>query len=469
MWSIQGRAIVRERRRMLVRARPGVEALEAIRLLTTNAVLRWNTIALDAVANDVRPGFGDQAGPTRTSRALAIVQLAVFDAVNSIVRQYTPYLVQRRFISTASKDAAVAQAAHDTLSALYPKQKAKFDAALKATLDAVPDGPRQNRACAAGHFAASMILAARAHDGSNKTMAYTATAAPGRFMVFPGEPPALGPQWGEVRPFAIQSPHQFLVTPPPALNSVAYADAYNEVKNYGGDGVNTPTLRTPEQTLIGKFWAYDGTPGLGTPPRLYNQIAQVLARQQGMDVMQDARLFALVNMAMADSGIACWACKYQFDFWRPVRGIRQVGPNGENLDDGNPLTTADPNWTPLGAPATNATGGKMNFTPPFPAFDSGHATFGAALFETLKDVIGRDNVTFILVSDEYNGKNRDADGTIRPLISRTFHSFGAAAEENGQSRIYLGIHWKFDKVEGIKEGTAIADYAFASFLRPLRR
>ncbi len=435
--------------------------------MTSNAVLRWNAVALDAVATDAMPGYGDQAGPTRTSRALAIVQLAVFDAVNSIDRRYTPYLMRRQFPRGSSIRAAVGEAAHDTLVRLYPKQSAKFDAALSKELAAITNEPAERLGLAAGQLAASRILAARADDGSNKTMTYQVALRPGAFYVYPGETAALTPQWGDVKTFAMKSARQVHPNPPPALNSLAYATAYQEVKDYGGDGVTTPTKRTAEQTVIGKFWGYDGTPGLGTPPRLYNQITRVLATQEKMDLTQDARLFALVNMAMADSGVSCWACKYDFAYWRPIRGIRQVGPAGEDLNDGNTLTTADPTWTPLGAPCTNCAPGQTNFTPPFPAFDSGHATFGAAMFETLKNVIGRDKVTFTITSDEYNGKNRDLDGTIRPLIPRTFRSFSQATEENGQSRIYLGIHWSFDKVEGIKGGRAIADYVFSNYLRPL--
>jgi hypothetical protein len=259
----------------------------------------------------------------------------------------------------------------------------------------------------------------------------------------------------------------FMAPPPPALTSAEYAAAYDEVKRLGGDGVTTPTERTPEQTEIALFWAYDGTPGLGTPPRLYNQITQVIARQTGNTLEENARLFALVNIAMADAGCAAWATKYTYNVWRPIRGIRQQDPSGHPLDDGNPLTQADPTWTPLGAPCTNCPPGKTGFTPPFPAYTSGHATFGAAAFQTLARFYGRDDIKFTFMSDEYNGVNHDVDGTIRKLKTRTFTSFSQAAEENGQSRIYLGIHWAFDKTAGIKQGNAIANYAFEHFLEPV--
>jgi len=232
------------------------------------------------------------------------------------------------------------------------------------------------------------------------------------------------------------------------------------VQAYGGDGIVTPTVRSAEQTEIGTFWAYDGTPSLCAPPRLYNQIAMHIARQMHTDTVDMARLLALVNTAMADAGIAAWESKYYYGFWRPVTGIREsdagTGPSG--LGDGNPLTVGDPQFTPLGAPASNLIG--PNFTPPFPSYPSGHATFGGAVFQTLRRFYRTDKIAFTLVSDEYNGSTRDRAGNLRPLRPRSFRTLSEAEEENGQSRIYLGIHWAFDKTEGINQGRRIADYVF---------
>lgn len=184
--------------------------------------------------------------------------------------------------------------------------------------------------------------------------------------------------------------------------------------------------------------------------------------------MQLARLFALVNVAMADSGVAIWESKFHYDFWRPVGGIREAsqgtGPGGAG--DGNPSTTADPKFTPLGAPASNLTG--PNFTPPFPSYPSGHAGFGGALFQVLRRFYGTDNVPFTFVSDELNGETVANDGTVRPLVPRSFKTFSQAEEENGQSRIYLGIHWEFDKTQGIAQGRKVANYVFDNAFRPLR-
>src|SRR5262249_54414360 len=265
-------------------------------------------------------------------------------------------------------------------------------------------------------------------------------------------PIAMGAHWGQVRPFVLRSGSQFRVSPPPAMSSRAYAAAYNEVKRFGGDGTVTPTQRTAAETLIGIFWAYDGTPSLCAPPRLSNQITVQIAGQMGTDEVGLARLLALANVAMADAGIAVWESKYYYDLWRPVTGIREAdpgtGPTGAG--DGNSLTTCDPTFTPLGAPASGLNG--PNFTPPFPSYPSGHAGFGGALFETLRNFYGTDGIAFTFMSDEFNGVTRDNTGTMRPLIFRHFSSLSQAEEENGQSRIYLGIHWRFDKTEGIAQG-----------------
>jgi hypothetical protein len=252
------------------------------------------------------------------------------------------------------------------------------------------------------------------------------------------------------------------------MDSVAYAQAYDEVKALGGDGDATDTIRTDEQTEIGIYWAYDGTPSLCAPPRLYNQITTEVSKRI-TSVIRLARLYALVNTAMADAGIAIWESKFHYKVWRPITGIREsdpdTGPTGEG--DGNPLTAGDPTFTPLGAPASNLTG--PNFTPPFPAYPSGHAGFGGALFQVLRNFFGTDRVAFTFVSDELNGETLGNDGQVRPLVPRSFESFSQAEEENGQSRIYLGIHWAYDKTEGIAQGRRVANYVYRNAFQPVNR
>lgn len=443
------------------RYRPCLESLEDRLLLAGDAVLRWNDVAIEAGKVDHSGGVPAQGGPTRTARALAVVHAAIFDAVNAIDRSYQSYLTGPSASAHASLEAAIAAAGHDTLAVLYPAQKATFDQALAQDLVAIPDGPAESEGVALGQAVAALVLAARQQDGSQVDPVYTPGMNAGDWRPEPlhATQAALTPGWGAVNPFVIQSGSQFRAPPPPALPSPAYAAAYEEVRTLGGDDVNTISSRSPEQTQIGIFWGYDGTIGLGTPPRLYNQIAQVIARQRGNTLVENARLFALVNLAMADAGIAIWETKYVYNFWRPVTAIRA------GLADGNVQTPGDPTWTPLGAPNNN--GGGTNFTPPFPAYTSGHAGFGAALFRTLAHFYGSDNIAFTIGSDEFNGVTRDQHGLARPVLTRSFSSFSQAAEENGQSRIYLGIHWSFDKVNGIAQGNAVADYVYQHALLPV--
>jgi hypothetical protein len=251
------------------------------------------------------------------------------------------------------------------------------------------------------------------------------------------------------------------------MTSAQYTTAYIEVKAIGGDGVVTPTQRTAEQTFIGTFWAYDGTPSLCAPPRLYNQIAVLIANQRKLGIIDLARLLALANTAMADAGMSVWESKYFYDFWRPITGIRESDPGTgpTHAGDGNPATKGDRAFSPLGAPASNLNA--PNFTPPFPAYPSGHAGFGGALFQTLRRFFGTDAIAFTFVSDEFNGFTKDHNGNVRPYMPRTFLSLSQAEEENGQSRIYLGIHWSFDKTQGITQGRRVADYVFDHAFTPL--
>jgi hypothetical protein len=340
----------------------------------------------------------------------------------------------------------------------------------------IPDDPTKTEGIATGRRAAAAILALRSNDHSNYTepamgSEYVPSDEPGVWRQDPVSqvPVALGASCGKVKPFVMTSGSQFRAPAPPSMTSASYTTAFKQVKRLGGDGVQTPTERTAEQTFIGNYWGYDGTPGLGAPPRLYNQIAMTIAEKKGthMDVAELARLLALVNVAMADAGIAIWESKYYYKVWRPVTAIREAdegtGPSGAG--DGNPNTLGDPTFTPLGAPASNLLG--PNFTPPFPAYPSGHAGFGAALFQSLRRFYGTDQIAFSFVSDEYNGETRGNDGNVRPWKSRGFQSLSQAEQENGQSRVYLGIHWSFDKTAGITQGRRIANHVFDRVFQPV--
>jgi hypothetical protein len=450
----------------------------------TDRLQHWNEIAINASGLDHTPPapgdnrvFGENLGPGRASRAMAIVHIAIFEAVNAISGRYQSYIGLPRARLGTSMDAAIAQAAHDTLNALFPSQTAQCNQFLAEDLNQLRNGRAKTNGLDLGRRAAAAALALRANDGSQHAepsigVDFITSDEPGKWRQDPISqiPIALGARWAEVKPFVLTSADQFRAPVPPAIDSPEYAAAYNEAKRLGGDGIVTPTERTEEQTFIGIFWAYDGTPSLCAPPRLYNQIAMTIAKKMGTDrnTVELARLLALVNVAMADAGIAVWESKYHYQYWRPVTGIREsdpgTGPTG--LGDGNPATIGDPTYSPLGAPASNLNG--PNFTPPFPAYPSGHAGFGGALFQTLRRFYGTDNIAFTFVSDEFNGTTRDNDGNIRPLRPRSFTSLSQAAEENGQSRIYLGIHWEFDKTEGIAQGRRVGDYVFDHLFLPRR-
>ena len=439
-----------------------------------SAIHRWNRIAVDASGIDHSPVgngesrvFGEQLGPARSARAMAIVHIAMFDAVNAITHRYRSYAGHFFAAPDTSMDAAIAQAAHDTLVAVFPSQKPRFHTLLEDDLRAIHDARSRARGIDLGKQAAAAILGRRSNDGSDHAepvlgVDFIAGSGPGEWRQDPvsRSPIALGARWPEVRPFVMPAADTFRAGLPPALDSKAYTSAFKETKSVGGDGIVTPTVRTEEQTEIGIFWAYDGTPSLCAPPRLYNQIAVQIADQMHTDEADLARLLALINTAMADAAIALWDSKYHYRFWRPVTGIREsdpgTGPTG--LGDGNKNTVGDPQFMPLGAPASNLSG--PNFTPPFPAYPSGHAGFGGALFQSLRLIYGRDNIRFTFVSDEFNGVTRDNQGNVRPLKPRTFRSLSQAEEENGQSRMYLGIHWHFDKTSGIAQGRQVANYVF---------
>ena len=462
-------------------AQSGHFTLQEAEASATTGVRRWNEIAINASGLDhtpVAPGenrvFGEQIGPCRAARAMAIVHIAIFEVVNAINGGYKSYVGLSPAASPTAQNAAIAQAAHDTLIALFPSQKASFDSQLAGDLSQISDGLAKSNGITLGRRAAKAILAARSADGSQHPeprvgVDFITSNDAGMWRQDPISliPLALGAHWGDVKPFAIRSASQYRVPHQPAMDSPEYAAAYDEVKRLGGDGITTPTERTEEQTQIAIYWAYDGTPSLCAPPRLYNQITVQLAGQMGTNEVGLARLLALVNTAMADAALAVWESKFFYQCWRPITAIREAdagtGPSGTG--DGNPATVGDPTFSPLGAPASNLNG--PNFTPPFPGYPSGHAGIGGALFQVLRRFYGTDNIPFTFVSDEFNGVTRDHGGNVRPLIPRSFTTLSQAEEENGQSRIYLGIHFSFDKTEGIAQGRRVGDYVFKTTFVPV--
>ncbi|MEX2140495.1 MAG: PEP-CTERM sorting domain-containing protein [Pirellulales bacterium] len=395
-----------------------------------DVVLDWNAATREAMRLDrtaTNPGW--------SSRAMAMVNGAIYDSFMAIDRTHTPFLVDTTASADTSRDAAATQAAYRILNATYPGQATLFDATRTATLSAIPDGPGKTAGLSLGELVAGQYLAARANDGASAMVQYLPTSGAGHWRPDPMNPgqQAWGPGWGQVQPFTLTNSRQFQPPPAPSMTSQQYADAFNEVKSLGA--LNS-TTRTADQTEMAIFWAYDRA-GMGPPPRLFNQVVADVAAQRGNSVTQNARLFAMSMVAQADAGIAAWDSKFVGDYWRPITGIREADT------DGNPLTQPDPNWIPLGAPGA---GEVPDFTPPFPAYVSGHATFGGAVFGALTDFYGTDDIGFTLSSGEMVG------------ITRSFDSFSQASEENGRSRVYMGVHWNFDDTEGRALGGQIADW-----------
>jgi membrane-associated phospholipid phosphatase len=404
-----------------------VEALEDRLVLSGDMVLRWNSILLAAIRNAGQNGVF-------ATRTAAIVQAAVYDAVNSIDQSHMPYLVAVPAPAGADESAAAAQAAHDALVGLFPTQSSVLDLELKAALQDIADGDAKTAGIQVGQAAAQNILTARASDGSDKTVDYTPGTNPGDWQP---TPPANGPaaftQWPGVTPFALQSASQFRPSPPPALTSPDYTAAFDQVKDLGSFD---STTRTADQTEAALFWQGVATPNTGTVG-LWNLVAQEVAVANSNSLAQNARLFALLDLAEADGMIANFDAKYTYNFWRPVTAIREADT------DSNPDTDPDPNWTPLLA------------TPSFPSYPSLHSTVSTAAATVLASFFGTDAVPFSL---SWEGL---------PGVTRSYDSFSAAAHEAGQARIWAGFHYSFDVTAGEGLGQSVGAYIAQNFLQPI--
>jgi hypothetical protein len=436
----------------------------------SDAVMYWNEALLEINARDhttVPPGKPvPTRGPTGSSRAFAIVHLAIYDAVALTTGKpsYTGVTYNGPFTPEAT-EAAIAAAAQTALTSLFPEH-AGYVAAHTAARP-MPFGPGQQEGHQLGGKIAATLLAKRAGDAAFAGSAYGFSPAYGQHRTDPVNPGQgiHAPHWGEVPHFVLPPGHVGLAPPPGngTMNYLAsqhYKRDHDEVRSLGG---LQSTSRTPAQTTIGVYWAYDGVPGIGTPPRLFNQFIREIAVQKKNDLEQNAELFALANAAMADAAIEAWHWKYQYNLWRPVIGIREACPaNGPSGIPGDIGDDCDPFWLPLGAPLSNQVL-EPDFTPPFPAYPSGHATFGAAVFQvirlfyndtkpiTVADVLQEDppseaGFTFSVVSDEMNGSTTDSAGRVRVRHDRKFTDLVTPIRENALSRVYLGVHWRFDGI-----------------------
>jgi membrane-associated phospholipid phosphatase len=385
-------------------------------LAHADVVTAWNAAALDAI----RAG---RTAPPVASRSLAILHVSIYDAVNGIDRTHEPYLVESQVAASASRQAAASAAAHKALVNLFPANASSFDSLHAAILAAIPDGPHKAAGIVWGEFVANQVLAPRANDGSNAIVLPPGGSGPGVWIPTPPAfLPYLLPQWGFVTPFAMSGSSQFRPPGPPSLDSQRYAADYNEVKAIGAAVGST---RTEEQTQIALFWA-DGA-GTETPPGHWNSIAKTIGDTRGNTLEENARLFALLNIAMADAAICAWDAKYTFHFWRPVTAINFAEP--------------ELNW--------------MSFivTPPFPDYVSGHSTFSGAAATVLALFYSTEDLPFTIGSD------------FLPGVYRSFPTCLAAAEEAAVSRLYGGIHFRSANEDGLQAGTSIGDWTGTHYLQ----
>jgi hypothetical protein len=383
----------------------------------------WNTHATTLAA-------AAGLNPLAQSRLFAMMHVATHDALNSIESRYEAYFYEGS-VPGASPEAAVASAAHAVLLANLPAQQWALDTAYAISLAAIPEGPAKQAGIEVGHAVALAILQLRSNDGSSDPMLYTPGTEPGDWR--PTPPlylPAFLPGWGQVTCFAVRSGEQFRPDPPEVfdLTSEKYAREFNEVKSIGDAN---STTRTDEQSEIARFWYEPSQAG-------WNRIGRVVSAQYGLDLWENARLFALLNLALADGYIVGFNIKYHYNFWRPVTAIQAADT------DGNPRTIPDPLWLPY------------LITPMSPDFPSTHSVLGAAAAKVLENYFGTDFISFSMTS-----------GAPFPGITRAFVSFSHAAQENADSRVYAGIHFRSACIHGLRVGERIGAFTFKHHLRTI--
>jgi hypothetical protein len=419
-----------------------------------DAVISWNARAGEAATKACIAPLDD---PFHESRMYAMMHIAVHDALNAIDRRFQPYAFDKRVEPGASPEAAVAAAARDVMVPLLGQLPRELPFITQACIDAavasvetaytaaiadLPEGPAKAQEIAAGQAAAAAILARRAADGAVGPFLNASCpqdTSPGKYQCTPGAPFVAFEVWAKVTPFVLQDNTQFRPGPPYAVTEKAYTADYNEVKSLGGDGSTTPSARTADQTEIAYFW-------WESSPLKWSRIGRTVAANAGLDSWQNARLLALLNMALADGYVAMCATKNHYSYWRPVTAIRA----GET--DGNPDTAGDPAWTPLRP------------TPANQDYASGHSIEGGVGTEVLKQVFGTDGVSFQGCGVKLPAGS--ACGDPSPVL-RSYSSFSQAATENALSRILIGFHFRKSIEEGTQYGRKIGERAATTYLRPV--
>ena len=402
--------------------------LALVNAVRADVVLDWTALALDCVRND-------NTGPTVSTRNLAILHTAIYDAVNSVTRTHQPYQFQIDAPTNCSAEAAAVGAAYEVTIALYPSYTPWADDLYDEYLATATPGPAVSNGLNFGSWIGFLTLDSRSSDGANTEVPYIPSELPGDWQRTPPfYRPPLTPHWRYVAPFCLPDLEPFVPGSPPAISSAEYAAALNEVKEIGG---KTNSIRTAEQSQIAVFWSDFSYTAM--PPGHWHEIATTIAQTRGNTFQENARMFALISLAQADAAIVCWEAKYGYNLWRPITAIQRAD------EDNNPATAKDGTWNHFLA------------SPPFPAYTSGHSTFSKASATVLTRFYGTDAIAFTATSDSLPG------------ATRSFASLSACADEIGMSRIYGGIHFQFDNVAGKICGERIAEYVTANFLLPNER
>ncbi|MET7752262.1 vanadium-dependent haloperoxidase [Micromonospora sp. NPDC005367] len=388
---------------------------------TTNPVVAWDLQAQTAIWDVAAQQPNEQV------RSFAMVNGAVYDAVNAIAgTPYQSYLVAPAARGTESVDAAVATAAHGVLAALFPAQQERLRAEYDEALSVIPDGPSKRGGVRVGSRTAAAMVAARQDDGAYGDQQWTVGTEPGEWRPTPPLFLSQGAWTGHMRPFLLPRASLFRTPGPPAVTSRAYAREVAEVEQVGAA---SSTVRTQDQTEAALWW-HDRRSASW-------EIKRQLATTQRLSTLQTARFFAMTDLIVADSGVACFSQKEYWSYWRPVTAIQQAG------NDGNPRTAADPDWAPL------------LVTPPFPEYPSGHACGTGARMSLYRHFFGTDDVTF-------SGSSVDSGTT------RHFTSFSQALDELIGARVWGGVHFRSADVDGANLGAAVFRYAVRHHFRPLR-
>jgi hypothetical protein len=397
--------------------------LSAATIAKADTVLDWNAIAIATTGG---------SGPFNQARVVAITQLAVFEAVNAIQGGYEPFLGTISAQAGASADAAVIAAAHTVLKNYVPAAAATLDAARASSLAAIPDGPAKTAGIAAGEAAAVAMIANRFGDGSAPAEFYLPTSTdPYQWQLTPACSPAGGVflQWRNLKPFGIADATEFRAEPPPALTSNAYAKALNEVKRVGS---KTSTERPQDRTDVARFYA------VSSPAYVMNMAARQIAAANGDALLENARAFALINMAISDGAVASFGTKYHYTTWRPETAIYYADI------DGNPKTDADPSWEPL------------IVAPCFPAYTSNHASLSNSGAEVLRRLYGA------------GGHSITITNTAFPALVYHYSELKQITADIDDARVYGGIHFRFDQDAGGDLGRAVGTAVYKNNLRPSR-